>query len=200
MKKMTLLFTLTLLCAGALNGMEPEKPQLDPDLWGQLPEDVKPLIMVALAKSGGSLNAAIDNIKKVSLINTKLNQMINEQYGNLAGFTRLIHILANKFNMFSTSTEAIAKKFNTPAAEQYLALGEEFREKVLDQSVLLFDPEIALFNAQLLLENGLDPNFSFPDGPLSRSLLMEIEWLGQFDGSNKTIKAIIKLLRDKGAK
>ena len=84
---------LTILCVSPLYGMkraadehyvEPDiRSELNPAIWGQgqLPEEVKALIMIALAQSGDNLDEAVNNIKKVSLINKTLNQMINAEYG-----------------------------------------------------------------------------------------------------------------------
>jgi len=126
MKKVALLCVL--LCAGALNGMEPEKPELDPVIWKNLPEDVKPLIIMALTESGDNIDVAIRNIVKASRINRKLNQMINEKYGNLAGFTQLVGILAEKFP--EKTRAEVADKFNAPIVKEYVRLGFELLLKV----------------------------------------------------------------------
>lgn len=126
MKKIALLFTL--LCVVALNSMEPEKPELDPVIWKNLPEDVKPLIIMALTESGDNIDLAICNIIKAAHINRKLNEMINEKYGNLVGFTELVGILGKKFPHITR--EEIAKKFDIPIAKQYADLGFELLVKV----------------------------------------------------------------------
>lgn len=94
MKKIALL--VTILCAGQLYSMEFEKSELNPTIWRQeqLPDDVKTLIMVAFAESGDNLKQAINNVKKVSLINTDLNKMIN--LNDIKGFTKIVHMLVNK--------------------------------------------------------------------------------------------------------
>ena len=71
MKKIALLFAIA--CAGQMYGMEPEKPDIDPALWGRpsheegLPGEIKTLIIMALQESGNNPEEAIKNIIKVSL-------------------------------------------------------------------------------------------------------------------------------------
>ncbi len=150
MKKMTLLFTI--LCAGQLYGMEPE---LNPAIWGQeqLPNDVKTLVMVTLAQSGDNLDLAINNIKKASLINKTLNQMINAAYGNLQGFTKLVHMLADKFDK---PTKTVAEKFGTPVAKQYIELGDLLISKI---GLIRFYRE-GISEVTQLIKNGADVNYS----------------------------------------
>lgn len=157
MKKMALLFALTLLCAGQLYGMErPE--ELNLSLLRQLPEEIRLLSISALVGSGNNLDEAVNNIKIASVTNKKLNQMVSKKYGNLKGFTTLAHILADKFN---TSTHNVASKFNTPIAKQYEHLGHlllSLRGK--------FGQPGNLDYIKNLIQDGADVNFISRDGDM----------------------------------
>ena len=146
MKKIALLFTLTLLGAGALNGMEPEHGKSHWHRYGRSPADVKGLILMYLHKSD-NLDDIIYDIKKASLINKDLNTIVNKLYGNQKGFTALMHILANKFDK---TTETIAEKFNTPVAKHYLDLGEQLNFAIGSAD---FD------TAMQLIKQGADVNY-----------------------------------------
>ncbi len=54
MKKTLLL--LTILCVGVLNSME-NPNELKPEVWQNLPNDVKPLIIMALTQSGDDIDS-----------------------------------------------------------------------------------------------------------------------------------------------
>ena len=133
MKKLILMCAM--ICASQLYGMEKEKPSQrqsrlqrmynylfgteesqQPQLgdWNSLPQEVQILIIQAL-NTGQDLDQTIDAIKAMSITNKALNQMINEMY-ELKGFTVLVHMLANKFNI---STDEVAHKFNTKVAMEY---------------------------------------------------------------------------------
>lgn len=171
MKKIALLFII--LCAGHLYGMKRPagehyvendiRSELKPEIWGQLPEEVKALIMIALAQSDDDIDETINNIKKVSLINKTLNQMINVEYGNLQGFTQLVHILADKF---AVTTSIIAEGFKTSVAKQYIELGKNL---ILCFDLLRYGENqnisingmAPLDNAVKLIKEGADVNFTF---------------------------------------
>lgn len=115
MKKIALLFTI--LCAGQLYGME------NPERGRHIGlEDLSPEIQVMIIhalNTYDNLDDVINSIKASSLTNQQLNAVVNDMYGNLPGFKKLAHTLANKFN---TSVVEIAQKFNTPASRQYINL------------------------------------------------------------------------------
>lgn len=109
MKKMTLLFIF--LCAGALKGMEPEKPELR----SVFPEDIqKEIIKMALATS--------DNLEEVIKAINVANALHGVSYDNLESFTQLVHMLADKFNV---TTEKVAEKIGTSIAKTYVHFGRE---------------------------------------------------------------------------
>jgi hypothetical protein len=106
MKRIILIFTI--LCVSQLYGMEPEP------VLGELPEDVhNTIIRMALATSD-TLEEAIKAIKVASVLR-------GIRYDNLKSFTKLVHMLANKFPKKDTKT--IAKLFGTSIAEEYINLG-----------------------------------------------------------------------------
>lgn len=155
MKKVLLL--LAILCANTLYGMKRAagehyveadiRSELRPEIWGQLPSEVKALIMVALAQSGGNLDEAVNNIKKVSVLNKRFNQIINEAYSidNLQGFTQLVHILA--------------EKFGTPVARKYIQLGHDLLISIYDFS------SFSIKKFEEYIKNGADVNYSSPSMP-----------------------------------
>ncbi len=141
MKKIALLFTL--LCAGALSGMESQKNDLG--AFEQLPLELRKEIFEMTLKTSTTVDEAIKAIQNASEIyrgvrldsTAALNLLIktipddldkaieavkNLQGNTLKDFTKLVHILANKFN---TTTQAVAEKINTPTARIYLTLGNE---------------------------------------------------------------------------
>lgn len=160
MKKLVLLFTI--VCTGQLYGMEPEKHQTVKfgEEWATLPDDIKSLILVALMQSGNDLDSAIKSIVKASAINVALNKMIN--YNDLQGFTKIAHMLANKFGI---STFSIAKEFSTQTSKEYVRLleqahyymGEPIGDHVTDE-------------IDELIKEGLDVNAIYSDG---KSLLQK---------------------------
>lgn len=171
MKKITLLFTLT-LCAGALNGMEPET-------WNLLPREAQVLIIQAL-NTGKNPNETIRAIMAASQTSKALNQIINEEYhGSIKKFTVLVDLLAKKFpNM---SREEIVRKFNTPIAQQYIALSNKLGEAVATDLV----EKVAQ-----LINQGADVNFLF-----NNFNMLELAVNNRSENSVK----IMKLLIDHGA-
>src|SRR5436190_517661 len=110
MKKIAILFTLlfTILGISTLNAMEPSYQSMPPELK-------KEIITTALKLSDNlSLDEAIKITKMVSVV-------WGIHYDNLNDFTRLAHLLANKFNK---STEHIAEAFKTDASKKYLTLNK----------------------------------------------------------------------------
>lgn len=105
MKKIALL--ITILSAGALNGME--SPKHSQITWRDLPIDAKAVIVQAL-QTYDNPNDTLNAIKAMGLSDKELNKIVNDVYlrGNLKDFTALVHILANKFKK---TTFNIATKF-----------------------------------------------------------------------------------------
>jgi len=134
MKKIALLFAI--LCVGALSGMKRIKPK--PELeyghyvgWGNLLPELKALIITYL-NTYDNPDDIVNAIKATSKTNKELNQMVNEKYGNLSGFTALVHTLAKKFNR---STESIAEEFKTPTAKQYIQLNDDLLTTVITGTI-----------------------------------------------------------------
>lgn len=148
MKKIVL---ITFLSVGAFNGMELERTGME-----DLPSEVKRLILMYVYESD-NLEDVIYNVKKASVINTELYNIINE----IKGFTALVHMLADKFGM---TTVEVAKEFNMPIAEKYLKLGYE-----------LFDAAESSYKSKYrmgrLIAEGADINFSDTyNTPLKKAL------------------------------
>ena len=118
-KLSSLLLFFAIFAPGMVIGMKPEKPELNPKIWGQLPYEVKKLIIMALAQSDDNINEAIKNIVKTKEVNKELNATIN----SLEGFTKIIHMLADKFGK---STQEVALLFDTQIAKEYVKLGGKF--------------------------------------------------------------------------
>lgn len=119
MKKVLLL--LTLISASQLYSMEPEKP----NYMASLPKEIQVLIL-----TGNNLDDTIRLIKDFRGINSTFKQMVNAHYGdidNLQNFTKLVHVLANKFNK---TTKIVAEKFGTKIAQQYITLGNNLADNI----------------------------------------------------------------------
>jgi ankyrin repeat protein len=143
MKKLLLLITF---CA-MLNGME--NPKREHGHYVGM-EDLSPEIKVMIIQSLHTYDFpddVIDAIKALSLTDKELNAIVNDMYGNQQGFAQLAHLLANKFG---ETTESIAKKFKTPAANHYLNLAKQVHNAISH----------ADFNTALqLVKKGADVNF-----------------------------------------
>jgi hypothetical protein len=161
MKKIALL--LTILCASQLYGMEKEKPELNPAIWGQaeLPNDTKILIIMALAQSGDNINEAIKNIETASRINKASNTMVN--INNLQGFTKIVHMVADKFDK---SPYYVANLFTIPIAQKYIKLGNALVSYIKDHNVKTDD-------IVQLINQGADVNYydDFGSAPLATTIM-----------------------------
>lgn len=113
---MALLFTV--LCASQLYGMEPEQHKG----FGGLSPEIQVMI-ISFLNEYKNLADVIKAIKETSRVDKELNAIINDMYGNQKEFTKLVHILANKFNK---STYEVANEFNTPFGEKYNSLNSQF--------------------------------------------------------------------------
>src|SRR5262245_54934151 len=107
MKKTIILFTI--LSIGLLNGMETEPS------YETLPKELKQEIINTALATSKSVDEAINTLKTVSA----LQGIQFDKLFDLKDFTKLVHMLADKFN---TKTELIAEKFKTPVAEEYVRL------------------------------------------------------------------------------
>lgn len=139
MKKTTLLFAI--LCASALNGMEPERSTS----MQNLPKDVQSLIIMHL-NAGDTLESTIRNIVRMSQINTTFHKLVNDVYGNLKGFTSLVHALI----IGNRTPSVIASKFKTPTSQTYLELAEKLFNAVRNNDTELITT---------LINNGADINY-----------------------------------------
>lgn len=114
---MILLFTI--LCAGQIYGMEKEQPS-----GGPLVPDVYTEILKKVVERSNTLADAIQAVDIASVLQ-------GIRYDNLKNFTRLVHILADKFHI--TTQEAahkIASSLNNllPIAKQYENLASNLNQ------------------------------------------------------------------------
>jgi len=153
MKKITLLFTL--LCVAALNGMEnPERN--DYKGFGGLSPEIQVMIIRSL-NIHDTLYNIIKAIKATSLVDKELNEIVNGEYGNLAGFTALLHTLANKFP--DATKENMATLFNTEIANKYLELNRDFEYRTGN----LHNPNQTkmLDTLTQFIDQGADPDYTW---------------------------------------
>lgn len=108
--------------------------------------------MQMLIKNHNNLNEAITDINQKSEVNQELRNVINDMHG----FTTLMHILENKFSIYTT--EEIAQKFNTPIAQQYIDLGN----KLLGTMIITYGP-LFVSKATQYINASADINFSKPE-------------------------------------
>jgi ankyrin repeat protein len=208
MNKIALL--LTILCLSPLHGMEPEKGRYIG--MEELSPEVKALIIQALNAYNNNLSAqdnlknTIRAIKAMSSTSQELHEIVNDLYGNQKGFTKLMHILANKYG---TSTAIIAQIFRGPAADMYIKNGyallwgthdtnmvkqhisegadvnfiNEMNITPLKQAMINLNPEAV----QLLLNAGANPEPALLDTKL-------IERQYQYGENGEKAKAIQKMI------
>lgn len=157
MKKVFLLCAL--VCAGQMYGMEqPRNPQPELSTFQNLPNDVKNLIILAFAQSGDDIDSAIEKIKIASSTNKALKQMINMD--NLAGFTVLVGILAEKFP--DIPKDDIADKFDLPIAKKYNRLSYSLKSVMDQYNMGNISTKKELENkVKELIENGADVGFTW---------------------------------------
>lgn len=115
MKKLILLFTI--LCAGALNAMEPEQKM---GAFGELPKELHPEIVKKALESSNTPKKAVKAITVASALQ-------GVKYDNLEDFTRLVHRVAKKFKV---PVNIIATEFGTPTAKTYITLSENLGNAV----------------------------------------------------------------------
>lgn len=174
MKKIALLFMI--VCAGALNGMEPMKAERISDL----PEDVHNEIIKKALASGDTLSEVMQTVNVASALR-------GMRYNNLKDFTKLVHILAA--NTFDTQTDMVAwhlKNFApdmTEIANQYITLTHNLTDAIETRNINAAD---------LSIQQGADVNYSFfcEEYGYTIALISAVR--------NKD-KAMVKLLLDAGA-
>ena len=150
------------MCASHLYGMEQ-------DSYKQLPQELKQeMINNALAQR--NIGDAVKMVRGLYILQH------GSSYHNLADFTKLVHMLANRFTW---NTKVIADIFDIPVSLQYLNLVKQADTKLGDDAGLTE-----------LIKEGLDVNATM--GSENQSLLIKaVYWDEKL--------AIIKLLLDAGA-
>jgi hypothetical protein len=189
MKKIALL--LTIFCVGVLNAMEKPEPTCD---WQGLYPEAKALIVQTLPtytdpNAGKALEYIIETIKSLRLTNKELCEIVDDLYANQRGFTALVHILADKFDL---SSKAIAEKFKTLIAHEYVKLG-------LD--LLKFIQCRENQKAIELINKGADANFTDlrMQGDNSDNAYYSVKMTPLFYAVNVVDLASVKLLLNSGA-
>jgi hypothetical protein len=145
MKKIMLLYIF--IYAGTLTGMENPEPKSS--FYYLLPE-LRYTIVTQALESSDTLKDTINAIKALSIV---YGLAPDKLFSDLTSFTKIAHILANKFN---TITDEVAGIFDTSTAQKYHQLGH---------SLLDF----AGYNNQKVIElinEGADVNFSSHKTPL----------------------------------
>ncbi len=202
MKKIALLFTI--LCAGALYGMKRIQSRSKYGHYvsmAELSPEIQVMIIQALNTYDKNLNPEenlvniINAIKAMSATNRQFNTIVNDIYGNLAGFTALVHILGKKFNI---NTDVIATKFETPIAEKYIQLGQNLMKETVQ-----LDP---INKVVQLIEQGADVNYSTKGYTVTRpifSLANEANYYDAYTPLYWAVRfsrhALVKLLLNAGA-
>lgn len=159
MKKIALLFTI--LCAGQLYGMESERSMYGMEkmgAFGELPKDIHHEIVKKAIESSKNLEDVIQAINVACAIHGAC-------YDNLKDFTKLVHILADKFDKYTIfgvikflSTEIIAEEFGTQIAKQYTELNNELLKMTQESS---WNPNRAevINKLEELIKAGADVNY-----------------------------------------
>jgi hypothetical protein len=137
MKKIALLFTM--VCASQLYGMEPE--------YGlqNLPPDMRREIVNKAIESSATLESAVKAVNTACVVHGAC-------YNNLKDFTKLVHMLADKFG---NATSTVANKFGTEIAKEYIKKGRDLRDT--DWEAPSF---IVISIVKKKIEDGADVNFS----------------------------------------
>ncbi len=143
MKKIALLFTI--LCAGHLYSMEAERIV-------DLPKELQDIIAQTAIESSDNLDETILMIKKLSLSYKVPHSTL---FNNIKDFTKLVHLLAKKFNMATLDVAYLfAYNLKIPAAQQYKSL----YFKAIDGK------PYAYYNSDILnqlIADGLDINLTY---------------------------------------
>lgn len=149
MKKLMIL-VCTMVCAGQLYSMEPIEPYYRLTTIRKLPEAIQLII-----NSSNNLDEIVKKLELDSINDEESKRIVWEDEYE---FTKLAHALANKFNL---STEAIANKFTTKAANEYKNMGDELINIILKHKVLtnvIFRKDLNAINQ--LIARGVDVNYS----------------------------------------
>jgi len=165
-KKMILL--LTLLCAGQLYSME--APQTGsshvsgPDYIAMLPRELKQHIIMLLITSG-TLEEALQGIRRLTETNEEFNKMINNPIITRA----IIRLLVQKFN---APSEYIAKKLSIQGSERYIKLCLDLWKALLQRGDFTL--------AENLIKDGADIDYQTADvypmfcAPVKVTALLEL--------------------------
>ena len=141
MKKLILLFTI--LCAGQLYGMEAQ------NIMG-LPEELRTEIIRKALAASDTLEEAIKAIK--------VGVLRGVNYDNPKDFTKLVHVLAKKFDL---DTATVAQEFRTTTVAN-IAKNYLIQSRMLLKLIASYDAgdiQILIDNIKELINGGADVNF-----------------------------------------
>jgi len=131
-----------LVCAGQIYGMEPQEPM---GAFAQLPKELHQEIIRKAIESSDTLEEFVKAVNVACALQGVC-------YDNLKDFTKLMHMLADKFD---TTTHEVAGNFHTSLAEKYIQLGEQ---------LLIIDDESSQLDTfdkvTQLINDGADVNFT----------------------------------------
>jgi len=187
-KKLILLCTM--ICASELYGMEPQTM----GAFASLPEELHKEIVNALVKSN-DLGQVIEAIQLASTLR-------GLRYDKLQDFTKLVHVLAKKFN---TGTREIASEFETPIAKTYLDLIKKLFDAFNDMdndavANVIKDGADINFTTNTTKLNGVPMRLTKVTTPILQCAIKQaLDNFGVVLSWNEDI-ALIKLLIDSGAK
>lgn len=193
--KNLLLLICTILCVNALNGMDPtslcelRRTEQEPS-YATLPKEVKQVIFFTALTASKNFDEKFNVFKNTCALHgihyhheailttlatqlpDQIDQAANEvkhlQGTTLKHFITLIDVIAKKFPNWPR--EWIANKFKTQIAGRYNTLGPTFLKTVGKEE----NSETALKNAFNLLNDDLDPNYSWIGHAFSIS---DNEWI-----------------------
>jgi hypothetical protein len=183
----------SLICVSALKGMGPGHYGAG---FSDLPREVQAMI-IQYVHNYNNPKELIAAIKNTSMVNKKLNQIVQEMYGNIGdikGFNTIINVLAKRFP--DEYRFELANMFNTPMSRHYNKLGHEFIDILnrLTKSYNEVNVDQELANAQALINAGVDPNYSWKR--TNSSLLKNMLQLAK---ENEKYIPFVQLLLENGA-
>jgi hypothetical protein len=150
----------SLICVSALKGMGPGHYGAG---FSDLPREIQAMI-IQYVHNYNNPKELIAAIKNTSMVNKKLNQIVQEMYGNIGdikGFNTIINVLAKRFP--DEDRFELVNMFDTPMSRHYDKLGREFIDIINHltkySSEVNVDQELA--KAQALINAGVDPNYAW---------------------------------------
>ena len=127
--------------------MKPEHRMGD---FGELPGDVHNEIIKNALASSDTVEEAIRAIKVANVLR-------GARYDNLENFTKIVHLLANKF---SKPTAEVADKFDTSIAKKYNELGNKLISNISKIASVPRSEHASMLQIIQIIKDGGDANYS----------------------------------------